>query len=122
MIGFQDQEISFAEMMLYKLWEIAKVGDDYNFDPIRAEAIADRVGGIVRDHKRLDIDVANLKSLARADVLHTLDLLSRTIGQHFQDFAMRGLRQIRGTLPFALHLPEAARMVAVLVGDEDAVH
>ena len=37
-IGFEDQEISFAQMMFHKLGQVTEVGDDGDFYSIGAEA------------------------------------------------------------------------------------
>ena len=75
------------------------------------------------DCKRSNLDVSDNEAQARANVFHTLDFLLRAaLCNHFQNFAVRCLGEVCGAIPFALHLCETTGMVAVLMGDENAVH
>ena len=60
-IRFENQEIGFAQMVLHKLRQIAEIGDDRDFHAIRAETVADGIGGVMRNRERIDFDIANLK-------------------------------------------------------------
>ena len=73
-IRFENQEIGFAQMLLHKLGQVAEIGDDRDFRAVRAESVADRIGGVVRNRERIDFDVADLESLARANVLDAIDV------------------------------------------------
>src|SRR5208282_2630438 len=102
-------------------------GDDRDLRAVRAEGVADGIGGVVRNREWIDLDVADFESLASADVFDALDcgLLARLFGVlcvHFHDFAVRRLGEVRGAIPFARQLGEAGRMIGVLVGDENRVH
>src|SRR4029077_3572876 len=108
--------------MLHELGQIAEVGDDHDFDAVRAEGVANRVGGIVWNRERNNFDIANLKAQAGANVFHALDsLLLAAFCKHSEDFAVCRLGEVCGAIPFALHLPEAARMIGMLVGNQDGV-
>ena len=56
------------------------------------------------------------------DVNNTLDFPYRAVLTHFQDFAVGGFGEVRGTFPLTRHLGHAAAMIAVLVGDQNGVH
>ena len=80
----------------------------------------------MRDRKGIDVDVADLETLARADVLDAVDgrfpsRIFGILGVHFHDFAVRRLGQIRGAVPVARELRDGVGMVGMLVGDQDAV-
>src|SRR5579863_7180478 len=109
-------------MMLDELGHVAEVGDDGDFFSIGAEGIANWVGGIMRDGKRGDFDVADYEFNPRANVLHALDFGFWAVAIHFADFAVRGFGEVGGAFPVAGHLREGAAVVAVLVGNQDAVN
>ena len=126
-VRFEDQEIGLAQVLLHELGQVAEVGDDDDLRAVHAEGVADRIGRVVRDRKRIDFDVADLETLARANVLDAVDggFLSGIFGilrVHFHDFAMRRLGQVRGAVPVARELRDGVGMVGMLVGDQDAVH
>ena len=122
MIRFQDQEIGFAQMMLYEFGHVAKVGDDGDFLSVGAEGVADGVSGIVRNGERGDFDVADNEFNSGADILHAFDICFWAVAIHFANFAMSGFGEVGGTLPVAGHRRQGAGVVAVFVGDEDAVN
>jgi hypothetical protein len=121
-IRFQDEEVGFAQMMLHELGHVPEVGDDGDFFSIGAEGVANRVGGIVRDGERRDFDIADYEFNSGADVLHALDFGFWPVAIHFANFAVRRLGQVGGAFPVAGHLRESGAVVAVFVGDEDAVN
>src|ERR1700733_5040035 len=122
MIRFEDQKIRFAQIVLHQLGHVAKIGDDYNLDSVRAEAAADWVGSVVRNGEGRYLDVANFEAYAGTNVFNTLDFSYRAIFTQSQNFAMGQLGQISRTFPFARHLRHGAGMVAMLVGNQDGVH
>ena len=69
-IGFQDQKISFAQMMLHQLRHVAEVGDDGDFFSVGAESVAHRVRGIVRNRECGDFDIPNYEFNPGANVFH----------------------------------------------------
>ena len=121
-IGFEDEEVGFAQVMFYQLGHVAEVGDDGNFFAVRAEGVADGISGVVRNRECGDFDVADYKFNSGANVFYTLDFGFWAIAIHFLNFAMGRGGEVGGTFPLAGHLREAVGVVAVLVGDEDAVH
>ena len=121
-IGFQDQEISFAQVMLHQLRHVTKIGDDGHFLAIRAEGVTDRVGRIMRNGERSDFNIADDELDSRADVDHALDFCLGTVLVHLADFAVGGLGKVGRTFPIARELGESVGVIAVLVGDQDGVN
>src|SRR5579863_439427 len=121
-IGFEDQEVGFAQVMLYQLGHVAEVGDDGDFFAVGAESVADGVGGIVRNGERGDFDIADYEFNSGADVFDALDFSFWAVAIHFLNFAMGREGEVGGTFPLAGHLRETVGVIAVLVGYEDAVH
>ncbi len=122
-IRFQDQEIGFAQVMLHQLRHVAEVGDDGDFFAVGAKGVADRVGGIMRNGERGDFDIADYELDSGADVLTTRSIL--VFGPslvHLADFAVRRLGQVGRAFPIARQLRETVRVIAVFVGDQDAVN
>lgn len=105
-VGFENQEIRFAQVLLYDFRQIAEVGDDGYLRAVYAEGIADGIGCVMRDGEGIDFDVADLKSLAGLNVLDALHFLEGARWKHLQDSLMGGLCQIRRAIPFASHLRE----------------
>ena len=120
-VRFEDQKIRFAQVMLHEFRHIAEIGHDGHFRAVAAEGIAHRIGRIVRDGERIDFDIADLEALAGMNMLDALHLLHRAFGIHLQDFAMSRLGEIRRAIEQARQLRDAAGMIGVLVGDQDAV-
>jgi len=122
MIGFQNQEIGFAQMMLHEFGHVAQIGNDGDFFSVGAEGVSDGVCGIVRNGERGDFDIADYEFNSGADVFHAFDFCFRAVAVHLADFAVRWLGQVGGAFPVAGHLRERGAVVAVFVGDEDAVN
>src|SRR5271156_2217680 len=121
-IGFQDQEVGFAQVMLHQLGHVAEVGDDGDFFSVGAEGVADRVSSVVRNGECRDFDITDYEFNSGANVLHALDFGFWAITVHFANFAVRGFGEVGGAFPVAGHLRKGAGVVAVLVGDEDTVN
>ena len=62
------------------------------------------------------------KPFPGADVLDPLHLLHRPLGVHLQNFRMRQVGEICGAAEQARQLRDPARMVGVLVGDQNGVN
>jgi len=121
-IGFENQKIGVAKMLLDQLGHVAKVGDDGDLHAGGAEREADGIGGVVGDGEGRDFDIADFEFQAGADVFDAAGSFRRRIGEHFFDFAVRRLGEVGGTIPIASELGQAVAVVGVLVGDEDGVH
>jgi hypothetical protein len=120
-IGFEDEAITFAEMMLDEFREIAEVGDDGELRAVGAKGVGDRIGGVVRNGEGRDFDVADGEALARTDVLDAIDFFGDAGGKEADDFAMRRFGEIGGGAPVAEKLRQAAGVIGMLVGNEDGV-
>jgi len=95
-IGFQDQEVGFAQVLFNELGKVAEIGDDGDFRAVGAESVADGIDRVVRDGEGIDLDVADLETLAGANVLEAIDGgflagLFGIFGVHFHDFVVRRL-------------------------------
>ncbi len=118
-IGFQDEAAGAAEMVLHKFRQIAKVGDDGDFfhhiSLTISEGEADGVGGVMRDGKRGDFDVADAEAVAGMEVLDVREALVRSFrdGQHRG--TLGGRSEIDRRAPQPKHLRKTANVIAVLV-------
>ena len=68
-IGFEDEAVGLAEMDSDVIGQIAEIGADGDLGAVGAECESDRVGGIVGDGERVDVDVADRETLASLDGL-----------------------------------------------------
>jgi hypothetical protein len=121
-IRFENQHIRFAEVVLYQLRHVSKIGDDGDLATIRPKRVAHRIGRVVRNGEGIYFDVAYLEPLTRTDVINLLHLAHGTRGIHLQDAAMRGFGEIGRAAPFARHLAKGHGVIGVFVGDEDGVN
>ena len=120
-VRFEDQEVGFSQILLHQLGQIAEVGNNHNFYSIRAETVAYRICGIVRNRKGVDFDVSDFKPGAGVNVFHPIHFLDRALRVHLKDLTMRGFGEIGRTAPVTSQLSYRARVVGVLVGDENTV-
>jgi hypothetical protein len=125
-VRFEQQKIGLAHVLLDKFGEVAEIGDDRDFQALGTERKSDRIGSIVRDPKRIYLDIADLEPLAGANVFDALKggLLRGLVGffpEHPDDFAMRRFGEIRRTTPEARKLCHGIGMVGVLVRDQDGI-
>ncbi len=120
-IGFEDEAVGPAEMNFDELGHVAKVGDEGHFCAVGTEGEADGIGGIVRDGKRMDLDVTDAKVLPGVNGFDTVEALSEGFGKNALHLAQSWLGDVKRRSPDAEHLRQAAAVVGVLVGDEDAV-
>jgi len=120
-IGFEDEEIGVAEMYFDELGKIAEIGDDGNFGVATAAGVADGISGVMGNRERRDFNIADGEAQARTDVLDASGMFRGCVGEHLDDFAVRWLGEVGGTIPLASHLGKAAGVVGMLVSDEDGV-
>jgi len=121
-IGFQNQKVGFAQVLFNMFGHAPEIGNDRDLFSVRTESVADGVGGIMRNRECGDFDIADYEFNSWANVFDALDFGFRPVAKHFLNFAMRRRGEIRWTFPLAGHLRETIGVVAVLVGDEDAVN
>ena len=120
-VGFEHQAVSFPQMGFSpQLGQIAEVRDNRDFQSMGAKCESQRVHGIVWNREGRDFDVTHDESLAGANVFHAIQAL-RSFGQDAHHFSVRGFVQIDGGAPLAQHLCKRADVIAVFVGDDDAV-
>ncbi len=124
-IGFEDEAIGAAKMVFHQLGQIAEVGHDGEFLPItamiRAERKADRVGGVMRNGKRRDFNVADAKAVAGMEMFDVREALVRRFGDRQHRGALGGRSEENRRPPQSQDLRETANVVGVLVRDDDAV-
>ena len=63
-IRFEYQQIGAAQMELDGVRDVAQIGHQSYFNPMRAEAETDRIDGVVRNGEAIDFDIANRKRRA----------------------------------------------------------
>src|SRR5260370_29699115 len=66
-IGFEHETIGAAKVGFDPLGHIAEVGDDGHFRAIRTKSESDGISRVVRNGKRVDVNVADGEMLARLD-------------------------------------------------------
>lgn len=120
-IGFEQQTVRVAQMHFDKFRHVAEVRHDGHLRSVGAEREADRVGGIVWNLERVNIDVADGEVLARLNRLEAVQPLSERVGQDAAKRIHCGLGNVKRSLPKAEHLRQAVAVVGMLVRDEDAV-
>ena len=76
-----------------------------------------RIRGIVRNRKRVHINIANRKSLARVNCFHSAQPFAKSVRQSSVQRVEGGLGDVEGSFPHAEHLGEAAAVIGMFVGD-----
>jgi hypothetical protein len=100
-------------MLLHMQGKAAQVRDDRDLRAVGAERKGDWLFGVVRNVERANLNVADLELPAPLNVFDALDRgflagLFGIFGVHFHDFAVRRFGEVRGAIPLARHLREAA--------------
>jgi hypothetical protein len=117
-IGFENEAIGLAEMDPDVIGQVAEIGADGDFGAVGAEGESDRVGGVVRDGERVDVDIADRETLAGLDGLDAAETFAEGVGKDALQGVQRGLGDVERRFPEAEDLREAVAMVRVLVGDK----
>jgi len=104
-----------------QLGHVAKIGDERHLRAIGAKREADRIGGIVRNLKRVDINIADSEMLAGLNGFHAAQTLRKPIGQGAVQRVHRRLRDVKRRFPKPKHLGKTVAVIEVLVSDKDAV-
>jgi hypothetical protein len=120
-IGFEDEAVALAEMVLDKLGEVAEVGDERRLGPIGAEGEADGVCGIVRKRNGVDFDVPHGEPLAGLNRLDAAEALGEGVRENAVERVEGRFRDEQRRLPEGEKLWQAGAVVGVLVRDDDAV-
>ena len=120
-IGFQHQAIGIAQVKFYELRQVAQVGDDGHFHSTRAERESQGIDGIVRNRNGGHFDIAHNKSLPGVNVLDAIQAFLRAFRQNAVHFGVRCFGEVHGGAPLSQHLRQRPDMIAMFVGDDDAV-
>jgi hypothetical protein len=120
-IGFEDEAIGLAEMDSDVIRQVAEIGADGDLGAVGAEGESDGVGGVVRDGKRVHVDVADGETLAGLNGLYSAETLAEGVRQNALEGFQGGLGDVERGFPEAEDLGEAVAVVGVFVGDEDGV-
>src|SRR5580658_2644353 len=80
-IRFEQQTIGVAQVNFDELGHVAEVGDERHLRAVRAKREADGIGSVMRNLKRVDIDIANREMLASLNRLHSTQTLPEPVGQ-----------------------------------------
>ena len=107
--------------MLHEFRQIAKVSDDGNFIAVASKRESDRIGRVVRNRERRNFDIADREAVPRMEIRNVREALVRRFGNTGHRGAMRGGRKENRGAPEAENLRQSADMIAVLVGDDDAI-
>ena len=120
-IRFEQQTIRVAQMNFDEFRHIAEVRHERHLRAIGAKREADRVGRIVGNLKRVNIDITNRKMLAGLNGFHTAQALRESFGQGTAQRVHRLFRDVQRRFPQSEHLRQAIAVIDVFVGDQDAV-
>ncbi len=80
-IGFEHDGIAIAQMVFHKFGHVAEIGDHGHLDATRAKREAQRIGGIVRNRKGRDFNIANAERAARLNEIDTREPLGMRLGK-----------------------------------------
>jgi hypothetical protein len=100
-----------------RLGNVAKIGRYRNFDAVRAQRVADRIGGIMRNGEARNVEISDreaapgLKGFERRLVFAPLDIGRGAVREIYGNRTAAGFRQGRQT----------ADVIVMLVRDENGV-
>lgn len=120
-IGFEDEAIGLAEVDLDEFGHVAEIGADGDLMAIGAEGKADGIGGIVRDGKSVNVNIADGEALAGLDGFDAAKTLAERIRENALELIHCWFGDVERSFPEAENLGKTVAMVGVLVSDEDGV-
>src|SRR5260370_19025429 len=120
-IGSEHQAIRATEMNFDQLRHVAKIRDDRHLGAIRTERESDRVRSVVRNSKRVNLNITDRKMLPRLNRFHALQPLPKCHRQHALHRIHGGLGDVQRRPPKPQHLRQAIAVVGVFVGNQDTV-
>lgn len=120
-IGFEDEAIGLAEMDSDVIWEVAKISADGDLRAVGAEGESNRVGRVVGNSERVDINVTDRKALAGLDGLDAAKALAEGVGKDALERVHGWFGDVERRFPEPEDLWKAVAVVGVFVGDEDGV-
>jgi len=121
-IGFKDQAIGPAQMHFHQLRHVAEIRNDGHLCAIRSERKTNGIGGVVRNRKRVNVDIANREVLARLDGFDSPEPLAKRLREDALHRIHGRLGDVQRRFPNAKHLRQSVAMIGVFVSDEDAVN
>ncbi len=120
-IGFEQQTIGVAQMNFDEFGHVAEDRDERHLGAIGAKRETDGIGSVVRNLKRMNINIADGKVLTGLNGFHATQALREPVGQGAVQRVHSGFCDVKRCLPQAQHLRKTVAMIEVLVSDEDAV-
>ncbi len=120
-IGFQDQAIGLTKMDADVIREVAQVGADGDFGAVGAEGEGNRVCGIVRNGKGVDVNIADGEALAGLDRFDAAKASAEGIRKDALKGFHGGFGDVERGFPEAEDLRKAVAVIGMFVGDEDGV-
>ena len=120
-IRFQHQAIGIAQMNFHQFRQIAEIGDDRYFHAVRAK-VNPRGSTASCGIEIGETSISPTINRCPARMCSTRSRrLCDTFRQDAQDFGVRRFGQVHGGAPLAQHLRQRADVIAMFVGDDDAV-
>ena len=120
-IGFENEAVGIAEMKFYEFGEVAEVGDDGDFCAVGTKGVADGIRGVVRNGERRNFNVTDSETLAGADVLDAIEFSCGGFWENTADFDTSIFGEISGGAEMSNELREAAGVIGMFMGNENAV-
>jgi len=120
-IGFEDKAIGLAKMDFYEFGHVSEIGTDGDLGAVGTKGEADGVGGVMRDRKRVDVNVADGEALAGLDGFDAAEAFAEGVREDTLKGVHRGFGDIERRFPEAENLGETVAVVGVFVSDENGV-
>jgi len=120
-IRFQHDSIAITQVLLHQLGHVTEIGDERQLHAGGTKGEAERVDGVMGDAEGSDFDIADTKSVAGFDELDAVEAARIPFGKKTQSFGMGFGVEIDGGAPGAQQGRQAADVVGMFVGDDDAV-
>ena len=121
MIRFQHQSIAIAQVLLHQFGHVTEIGDERELHAVGAKGEAERVDGVVGNAEGRDFDIADAKSVAGFNELDALEAARMPFRKKTQSFGMGFRIEVDGGAPGAQQGRQAADVIGMFVGDDDAV-
>jgi len=100
---------------------VAEVSDDGHLHAIGAKGEANGIGGVVRNRKRMDVNIANREVLAGVNRFDAAQPFFKPVRKNALQRVKCGLCDIERCFPETKHLRKPVAVIRVLVSDENSV-
>jgi hypothetical protein len=120
-IGFEDHAVAIAQVLLHEFRHVAEIGNQSEFYAAGAKGEAERIDGVVWNTERRHFNIAHGKSVASLDEFNALKPPRMFFREKTQHFRIRFRADIDRRAPSSEQRGEAANVVGMFVGDDDAV-